>query len=109
MKEVIESWKNLLQIDLQVPQEILIQKLNSHVFLQTVEEVSSNAYRHDKATNLTITSEPGEIGTRIFFQSNGVQPISKSKGMGSNWLNQVSLKPWSIEKNDAGTLITLEL
>ncbi len=109
LNEVIESWKNLLQIDLQVPQEILIQKLNSHVFLQTVEEVSSNAYRHDKATKVTITSEPGEIGTRIFFQSNGVQPISKSKGMGSNWLNQVSLKPWSIEKNDAGTLITLEL
>jgi signal transduction histidine kinase len=109
LNEVIESWKNLLQIDLQVPQEILIQKLNSHVFLQTVEEVSSNAYRHDKATKVTITSEPGEIGTRIFFQSNGVQPISKSKGMGSNWLNQVSLKPWSIEKNEAGTLITLEL
>jgi signal transduction histidine kinase len=109
LNEVIESWKNLLQIELHVPQEVLIRKLNSHVFLQTVEEVSSNAYRHDKATKVTITSEPGEIGTRIFFQSNGVQPISKSKGMGSNWLNQVSLKPWSIEKNEAGTLITLEL
>lgn len=109
LHNVINSWENLLEINLQIEKEFLTSHLNSITFIQTLEEVATNAFRHDKATKLSITAEMGEVGVRIYFQSNGMQPISKSKGIGTLWLDQVSLTPWSIEKNELGTLITVEL
>ena len=109
LNSVIESWKNLLDIEILIPEDVIQTKLNSVVFVQTVEEISSNAFRHDKASKLRVTADAGEIGTRLFFQSNGTQPITKSKGMGKSWLNQISLTPWTIEKNSQGTLITVEI
>ena len=107
LNSVVDSWENLLEIDLQIEKQFLKAHLNSIMFIQTLEEVATNAFRHDKATKLSITSEMGEVGVRIYFQSNGKQPISKSKGVGTLWLDQVSLTPWSIEKNELGTLITV--
>lgn len=106
---VIKSWENMLDIDIKIDDEILEQSLSTAIFIQTLEEISSNSFRHDKATKLQITATPGEVGTKVFFLSNGAEPISKSKGMGSSWLDQVSLTPWSIEKTNSGTLITVEL
>ena len=109
LNSVINSWENLLEIDIQIEQQFLNTHLDSISFIQTLEEVATNAFRHDKATKLIITAEMGEVGVRVYFQSNGTQPISKSKGIGTLWLDQVSLTPWSIEKNELGTLITVEL
>ena len=109
LNSVIESWKNLLDIEISIAEDVIQTKLNSVVFVQTVEEISSNAFRHDKASKLRVTADAGEIGTKLKFQSNGTQPIYKSKGMGKSWLNQISLTPWTIEKNSQGTLITLEI
>jgi hypothetical protein len=109
LTQLIKSWKNILSIKIEIPEEILKEKFNTVVFVQTVEEIASNAFRHDKATDLTVNCIKGQLGTRLLFQSNGSQPISKSRGMGDSWLNQISLTAWSIEKNDLGTLIVLEL
>ena len=109
LKSVINSWENLLEIDIRIEQQFLNTHLDSITFIQALEEVATNAFRHDKATKLSITAEMGEVGVHVYFQSNGTQPISKSKGIGTLWLDQVSLTPWSIEKNELGTLITVEL
>jgi hypothetical protein len=109
LTQLIKSWENILSIKIVIPQDVLHEKLNSVVFVQTVEEIASNAFRHDRATELTIKCSEGLVGTKLFFQSNGSQPISKSQGMGDTWLNQISLTAWTIEKNALGTLIVLEL
>jgi hypothetical protein len=109
LTQLIKSWENILSIKIEIPEETLKEKFNTVIFVQTVEEIASNAFRHDKATELRVNCSKGQLGTRLLFQSNGSQPISKSRGMGDSWLNQISLTPWSIEKNDSGTLIVLEL
>lgn len=109
LTQLIKSWENILSIKIVIPQDVLHEKLNNVVFVQTVEEITSNAFRHDRATELTISCSEGLLGTKLLFQSNGSQPISKSQGMGDSWLNQISLTAWSIEKNVVGTLIVLEL
>lgn len=109
LESVVLSWENLLTIDIQIDIDFLNEHLDSITFIQTLEEVATNAFRHDKATRLTVTSELGEVGVRVSFQSNGTKPISKSKGLGTLWLNQVSLTPWSIEKNELGTQIVVEI
>lgn len=109
LSSVISSWNNLLEIRIDIPHAFMQTHLNKVVFVQTVEELASNAFRHDKASTLWITAEPGEVGTKLLFQSNGQEPITQSKGMGDSWLNQVSLTPYSIEKNAIGTLISVEI
>lgn len=109
LDSVINSWKNILEIEVDISNEVLQKKCNTVVFTQTVEEIASNAFRHDKATKLVISAKSGEFGTRLLFQSNGSQPISKSEGMGDSWLNQVSITPYSIEKNELGTIIEVEI
>lgn len=109
LESVVLSWENLLTIDIQIENDFLNEHLDRITFIQTLEEVATNAFRHDRATRLTVTAEMGEVGVRVSFQSNGTQPLSKSKGLGTLWLNQVSLTPWSIEKNGLGTQIVVEI
>ena len=109
LTSVISSWENLLEIRMEIPQSFLQTHLNKVVFVQTVEELASNAFRHDKASILWVSANSGEVGTKLFIQSNGQEPITQSKGMGDSWLNQVSLTPYSIAKNEIGTLISLEI
>ena len=109
LDSVIDSWANLLDIRLNIPKSLLLEKLNSVTFVQTVEEIASNTFRHDKGTELEISAELGEIGVKLYFQSNGQEPLIKSKGMGKSWLNQISISPWTIVKNEVGTLVTLEI
>jgi hypothetical protein len=79
LKSVIESWKNILEIQIDIDGEFLKDNCNTLVFTQTVEEIASNAFRHDKATCLKISAQSTELGTKLFFQSNGSQPISMSR------------------------------
>jgi hypothetical protein len=109
LASVVSSWKNLLEIRIEISDSFMEAHLNKVVFVQTIEEIASNAFRHDKATSLWISAEQGEVGVRLLFQSDGKEPITKSKGMGDSWLNQVSLTPYSIEKNQIGTLISVEI
>jgi len=109
LNSVIESWRNLLEIRIEIPRSFLEEKLNTVIFVQTVEEIASNTFRHSKGTSLVISAEPGDFGIKLYFQSDGKEPISKSKGIGKSWLNQVSLSAWNIEKNDKGTLVTVEI
>jgi hypothetical protein len=109
LSSVISSWNNLLEIRIDIPNTFMQAHLNKVVFVQTVEELASNAFRHDNATRLWVTAEQGEVGVRLLFQSDGKEPITKSKGMGDSWLNQVSLTPYAIEKNQIGTLIAVEI
>lgn len=106
---VVNSWGNLLEIKIDISQSFMQEHLNRVVFVQTVEELASNAYRHDKSSLLWISAEPGEVGIKLIFQSNGQAPIVQSKGMGASWVNQVSLTPYMIAKNRTGTIITLEI
>ena len=70
LTSVINSWNNLLDIKIDISDSFMQTYLNNVVFVQTVEELASNAFRHDKASVLWVSAEPGEVGTKLFFQSN---------------------------------------
>ena len=109
LKTVINSWANILDIQTEFSDVILADNSKLVLIVQTIEEVASNSYRHGKATYLKVKAEKGEIGIRLIFQSNGKEPLVRSKGVGLSWLSQVSLTPWKIEKNSKGILLTLEV
>ena len=62
----------------------------------------------NKATELSVKGEAGIVGIRLIFKSNGKGPLARRKGLGLTWLDQISLVPWTIEKNDQGTQTTIE-
>jgi hypothetical protein len=106
---VIDSWKGILEITVDLPLEALAENRKNSTLVQTIEEVATNVSRYDVATKLHVSAVIKNEGILITFQSNGSGKLVKSRGSGTTWLNRIALSEWSIEKNEIGTLLTIEI
>jgi signal transduction histidine kinase len=106
---VIESWKGILDITIDFPNNLTRESKKFPILVQTIEEVSSNISRYDFATKLRVTAECHDDSILLTFQSDGKGKLVKSRGSGSIWLNRVAISEWTIEKNHKGTQISIEI
>ncbi len=106
---VIESWRGILEIHIDIPKELLAENRKNSTIVQTIEEVATNISRYDVATELVVSAQAKGEGIILTFQSNGSGKLVKSKGSGTAWLNQIARSEWSIEKNRIGTILTIEI
>lgn len=105
--DVINSWKGILEIELDFDVETLSQNEKAAIIVQTIEEVATNVTRYDNATNLQISAVNSDLGITLSFQSNGGGKLVKAKGLGSNWFDKVAVSQWSITKNQKGSLLII--
>lgn len=105
--DVINSWKGILEIELDFDVESLSQNEKAAIIVQTIEEVATNVTRYDNATNLQISAVNSDLGITLSFQSNGGGKLVKAKGLGSNWFDKVAVSQWSITKNQNGSLLII--
>lgn len=105
--DVINSWKGILEIELDFDVETLSQNEKAAIIVQTIEEVATNVTRYDNATNLLISAVNSDLGITLSFQSNGGGKLVKAKGLGSNWFDKVAVSQWSITKNQKGSLLII--
>jgi hypothetical protein len=106
---VIESWRGILDIHIEIPKELLTENRKNSTIVQTIEEVATNISRYDVASELIVSAQAKGEGIILTFQSNGSGKLVKSKGSGTAWLNQIARSEWSIEKNRIGTILTIEI
>jgi hypothetical protein len=106
---VIESWRGILDIHIEIPKEFLSENRKNSTIVQTIEEVATNISRYDIASELIVSAQAKGEGIILTFQSNGSGKLVKSKGSGTAWLNQIARSEWSIEKNRIGTILTIEI
>ena len=106
---VINSWKGILTIQADLPDSIFEDGKKASILVHAIEEISSNAFRHDKATEIVFTAKQDGSRVLITAQSNGKEKIARSKGLGSAWLDEVAQSPWTISKNEIGTLLDIEI
>lgn len=109
LASVIESWRGILEIKMNIDQMYLSETSRNAIIVQVIEEVATNVYRHGGATELKISSRSGTDGLILCFQSNGNRNLKKSKGFGTTWFDQIALRPWSIEKNSKGYVFEIEI
>ena len=109
LKTVIESWKGILDITIDLPEDLMAENRKNSTLVQTIEEVATNISRYDVATKLHVSVKVKNSGMIITFQSNGSGKLVKSRGSGTTWLNRIALSEWSIEKNKTGTYLSIEI
>lgn len=109
LESVISSWNGILNIDVQIDEVHFQDDRRNGIIVQTIEEVATNVWRHDKASELQISAQKNGSNLKLIFQSNGKEKLKTTKGVGSAWLDQIAVTPWSIEKNSIGTLLIIEI
>jgi signal transduction histidine kinase len=109
LQQVRDSWRGILEIALNIGNEVFDNDRKSIALVQTIEEIATNVSRYDEATELTVIATKSGENIQLTFQSNGHGKLVRSKGLGSAWLDQVAVVPWTIKKNEIGTLINIEI
>ena len=109
LADVIQSWRGILEIELDFDVKSLSQNEKAAIIVQTIEEVATNVARYDNATNLQVSAVNSDLGIALSFQSNGGGKLVKAQGLGSNWFDKVAVSQWSITKNQKGSLLIIEI
>ena len=109
LEVVKDSWRGILEIEVNIPQELLQNSLRNASLVQTIEEFAANSFRHGRATRVSISGSQGSKGLLVELRSNGSAGTSATRGLGTDWLDQIALAPWSIESGDSGFRLTIEI
>jgi hypothetical protein len=109
LASVKESWKGLLEIEISIPETLLLHSDRNGLIVQTIEEFAANSFRHGKAKKVQVVGTQGQQGMKLLLKSDGQSPLSAQRGLGSEWLDQISVTPWTLESDTSGTLLTIEI
>ncbi|CAN2187536.1 hypothetical protein MCEMRH37_00436 [Candidatus Nanopelagicaceae bacterium] len=109
LEVVKDSWRGILEIEVNISQELLQNSLRNASLVQTIEEFAANSFRHGRATRVSISGSQGSKGLLVELRSNGSEGTSATRGLGTEWLDQIALAPWSIESGDSGFRLTIEI
>ena len=109
LDKVCKSWNGILDIELQIPESCLKSPERNAILVQTIEEFASNSYRHGNATKVSALAHEDSSGLHLTLQSNGSGKFSTSRGLGTQWLDQVAREPWILKKSRVGTTLQLTI
>jgi signal transduction histidine kinase len=109
LETIRNSWSGILDINIEIPEVLLNSPERNAALVQTIEEFAANSYRHGKATQITATAASNPIGLHLSLQSNGAGKISAKRGLGSEWLDQIALTPWTLQSTRSGTKLEITI
>jgi K+-sensing histidine kinase KdpD len=106
LNELVQTWKGLARIRMDLPPELSKISKNGEVISQLIEELVINAIRHGKAKNVRVRAWIIDSTCHISVQDDGKLKSTKKPGLGSMFI-EVFAPDWKIGKNQDGTLATL--
>jgi signal transduction histidine kinase len=109
LETIRNSWSGILDINIDIPEVLLNSPERNAALVQTIEEFAANSYRHGKATQITATAATNALGLHLSLQSNGSGKISAKRGLGSEWLDQIALTPWTLQSTRSGTKLEITI
>lgn len=104
---VVKSWESLVELLIDFDDEILEDPVRSSIFVQFVQEVISNAVRSGGATKIVIRGQYEEGIFRVDVKNDGVLNV-KDSGLGTLWIERLSLKRRNIEQVGKETRLQVE-
>lgn len=109
LMSIQKSWKGILEIEVNIPDSLLQDSARNGLIVQTIEEFAANSFRHGKAKRIHIAGTHSENGVKLSLRSDGPTSLTSQRGLGSEWLDQISKTPWTLESDTSGTLLTIEI
>ena len=107
LERMIESWKGLVDIQIQFPDEHRIDKDRIGLVVEVIEEAVANAVRLGNADKIVVDTFLDKGYLKIIIEDNGQGPIAGGKGLGGQWLDRFALEEWNLEKTSVGTKLTV--
>mgnify|MGYP000057601156 CR=1 FL=1 len=109
LQTIRKSWFGILEIEIDLPESLLKSPERNAALVQTIEEFAANSFRHGKATAIKVSAVSSSVGLKLTLHSNGSGKISPKRGLGSEWIDQISLTPWKLRRTSSGTTLEITL
>jgi glucose-6-phosphate-specific signal transduction histidine kinase len=102
----VDAWAGIAELTLELDPKLWEDQQLASLALQIAEESVSNSVRHLEASQIAITVSIAKQNIMV-VETNGTQQIGGSAGMGSAWLQEVSLPGGKFETLPEGTRLTI--
>ncbi len=104
-------WAGLVRVTFELPETpIPPTSASIEAVGEVLEEGISNAYRHGRARNITVTYQASpEGGHDLVISDDGIGPQGPREGMGSMLLTETSDGHWSLTRDTAANLTVLRI
>jgi hypothetical protein len=109
LQTIRNSWFGILEIEIDLPESLLSNPERNAALVQTIEEFAANSFRHGKATAIKVSAVSSSAGLQLTLHSNGSGKISPKRGLGSEWIDQISRTPWKLRRTGGGTTLEITL
>ena len=103
LESLVQAWSGVLSIEMKIEDELLQDHQRNVALVQTIEEVISNAFRKGQASKVSIEAAQTNQGLELTVISDGVIAKSGARGLGTQWFDSISIRPWHISEIEAGT------
>jgi signal transduction histidine kinase len=109
LQTIQNSWKGLLDVQIDIPEDLLQSPEKNSVIVQTIEEFATNSYRHGQATAIIVRATADTAGVKLLLQSNGRRKVAVQRGLGTEWLDQIAITPWKLQSSRNGTTLEISI
>lgn len=107
IKEIVNGWQGIVDINIDIPQEMLSQQGQGLLISQIIQEAATNSIKHSNAKNLFIKGKEFSNGnTEITITCTNLNKKAPSSDLSKGWLASISLvKPRVIEASNSHTIV----
>jgi hypothetical protein len=107
---VIDSWKGIAEIEISLDKLIFEDQVRAALMVQLIEESLANAVRSGRANKVAVGAEFSADSLRITVRDNGMAPMKNIRdGLGSKWIDSVSISFWTLEETENGRTLTVDM
>ena len=104
----IAAWHGIAEVEINISPETFSGHPMASLLVQVIEESISNSVRHLKATKITFHFAPSNAD-QLIIETNGRLSAAPKNGIGTSWLNSISLKPTELVETATGTRSIIDL
>ena len=104
----IAAWRGIADVEINISPETFSGHSMAPLLVQVIEESISNSVRHLKATKITFHFAPSNTD-QLIIETNGRLSAAPKNGIGTSWLNSISLKPTELVETATGTRSIIDL
>lgn len=107
LDHVADRWRGLVDVDIgSAPAD---SHLSTHV-IEAIDEAVANAYRHGRASQVTVAAMRSGDALDIVVSDDGIGPRGGVAGMGSGIYSSACTRGWALEAGAAGgAVLTLRI
>lgn len=110
LERIVESWIGIAEVRTVIETIIWNDPERSSILVSLVEEAIANAVRGGRANLIFVEAQKRDEVISVTITDNGILGLVLNHGgLGSEWIDQISVSDWSLESTDNGRILKVEI